>query len=105
MTNRSRTLSDDATERLQDLPPSAKLVAKTLEYEGELTQGELVDQTRLPPRTVRHAVSDLETHDLIETTISFSDARKRQYVIAEEAARDRQADGECEGSCTEQSPS
>lgn len=81
MTSSSRTLSDDAVERLQDLPPSAKLVAKTLEYEGELTQGELADHTRLPPRTVRHAVSDLEEADLIDATVSFADARKRKYVL------------------------
>lgn len=83
MSSRPRTLSEESLAKLQDLPPSAKLVAKTLEYEGKLTQTELVEETRLPPRTVRHAVSDLEEHDIIDGQISFSDARKRYYSLSQ----------------------
>lgn len=81
MATRPQELPETLLDRLQDLPPSAKLVAKTLEYEGKLTQTELVEETRLPPRTVRHAVSDLQKHDIIEGSISFSDARKRYYSL------------------------
>ena len=69
-------------ETLRDLPPSAKLVAKVLEYEETLTQAELAEETLLPPRTVRYALSRLEEVDAVESRFSFSDARKRLYTLA-----------------------
>lgn len=71
---------------LYDLPPSAKLVAKTLEYEGELTQAQLTEATRLPPRTVRYAVDKLEEQDVISSQISFMDARQRIYSVSKDDA-------------------
>jgi len=70
-----------AGDALQDLPPSAKLVVKVLEYDDELTQRQLVDETRLPARTVRHAVSRLEDVGLLDARFSFTDARKRLYSL------------------------
>jgi len=67
---------------LRALPPSAKLVAKTLEYEGRLTQAELVESTRLPDRTVRYALRELEDEELVTSRISFVDARQRIYSLA-----------------------
>ena len=82
----------DPEERLQELPPSAKLVYKVLEYDGSLTQGRLAEETLLPPRTVRYATSRLEEAGLVDSRFSFTDARKRLYSIragsAEEAATD-----------------
>jgi len=49
---------EDVTDRwsaVRDLPPSAKLVAKVLDYNDTLTQSELAEETLLPPRTVRYA--------------------------------------------------
>ena len=69
-------------EALSDLPPSAKLVAKVLEYENTLTQSQLAEETLLPPRTVRYALSRLEDHDIVESRFSFTDARKRLYSLA-----------------------
>lgn len=66
---------------LRNLPPSAKLVAKTLEYEGELTQSQLAESTLLPPRTVRYALAQLEENDLVTSQISFMDARQRIYSL------------------------
>lgn len=66
---------------LHALPPSAKLVVKTLEYEGRLTQAELVESTRLPDRTVRYALRELEDEDLVTSRISFADARQRVYSL------------------------
>lgn len=70
-------ISDD----LYDLPPSAKLVAKTLEYEGDRTQAALAESTLLPSRTVRHALSQLEENGLVTSRISFMDARQRIYSL------------------------
>jgi len=64
-----------------DLPPSAKLVAKVLEYNDQLTQSQLADETLLPPRTVRYALSRLEEVGVVESRFSFSDARKRVYAL------------------------
>ncbi|MFB6169528.1 MAG: MarR family transcriptional regulator [Haloarculaceae archaeon] len=66
---------------VRDLPPSAKLVAKALEYQGQQTQGELADETLLPPRTVRYALKRLEEADAVVSRLSFTDARKRVYAL------------------------
>jgi transcriptional antiterminator len=71
----------DSTDHVADAPPSAKLVYKTLEYEGKLTQGQLVDETLLSARTVRYALTDLQDRDLIHEEIYFADARKRLYSL------------------------
>ncbi len=75
---------DESTDRwdaVRELPPSAKLVAKVLEYNDTLTQSELAEETLLPPRTVRYALSRLEDADVVESRFSFSDARKRLYSL------------------------
>jgi DNA-binding MarR family transcriptional regulator len=79
------TADEDVTDRwsaVRDLPPSAKLVAKVLDYNDTLTQSELADETLLPPRTVRYALSRLEDEDVVDSRFSFTDARKRLYTLA-----------------------
>jgi len=71
----------DSWEVVRDLPPSAKLVAKVLEYNESLTQSQLAEETLLPPRTVRYALSRLEDVDVVESRFSFADARKRIYTL------------------------
>ncbi|UPM43761.1 winged helix-turn-helix domain-containing protein [Halocatena salina] len=78
--------TDDRDEQvgvdgLQDCPPSAKLVAKVLEYDGPLTQQELAEETLLPTRTVRYAVSQLDEIGVVHSRFSFTDARKRVYSL------------------------
>lgn len=79
-------------ERLTGLPPSAKLVAKTLEYEGRLTQSQLADQTRLPKRTVRYALGELRDRNLVTSSVYFADARKRLYELSTPEHEDAAAD-------------
>ena len=67
-----------------DLPPSAKLVAKVLEYNGTMTQSQLADETLLPPRTVRYALNRLEEVGVVESRFSVADARKRIYSLTVE---------------------
>jgi DNA-binding MarR family transcriptional regulator len=74
--------SADRWESVEELPPSAKLVAKVLEYNGTLTQSELAEETMLPARTVRYAVSRLEAVDAVQAQVSFTDARKRLYSLS-----------------------
>lgn len=68
-------------EAVRDLPPSAKLVAKALEYNDRLTQSQLAEETLLPARTVRYALSRLEEQDAVSSRFSFTDARKRVYTL------------------------
>jgi transcription initiation factor IIE alpha subunit len=75
---------DEATASLSEMPPSAKLVAKTLEHEGELTQPQLAEQTLLAGRTVRSALSELEDAGVVSARNSVVDARKTLYSLADD---------------------
>ncbi|MDZ7730011.1 MAG: helix-turn-helix domain-containing protein [Natrialbaceae archaeon] len=72
-------------EDVRDLPPSAKLVAKVLEYNDTMTQQEIASETLLPARTVRYALNRLDEANVIDSRFSFSDARKRLYTLTIEA--------------------
>jgi DNA-binding MarR family transcriptional regulator len=71
----------DGWAAVREMPPSAKLVAKALEYNGQLTQSGLAEETLLPARTVRYAISRLEDANVVESRFSFTDARKRVYSL------------------------
>lgn len=73
-------MSEENTE-LMNLPPSAKLVYKVLEYEEILTQKELAEETLLSPRTVRYACQRLEELDVVEKKSYVADARQNLYQI------------------------
>ncbi|RNJ26975.1 winged helix-turn-helix domain-containing protein [Halosegnis longus] len=81
-TESEQTDDADGWEAVRELPPSAKLVAKTLEHEDRLTQSQLADETLLPTRTVRYALSRLEECGVVASRFSFTDARKRVYTLA-----------------------
>ncbi len=68
-------------EALKELPPSAKLVLKILQYNDALTQNQIAEETLLPPRTVRYALTRLEEIDAVDSRFSFADARKRLYSL------------------------
>ncbi len=72
---------DEYRNRLRELPPSAKLVAKVLESDEPLAQGELVEESLLPDRTVRYALNRLEEVGLVDSRYSFDDARKQVYHL------------------------
>lgn len=68
-------------EDLLGMPPSAKLVLKTLEYEGPLSQKDLASRTLLPERTVRLALSHLLGKGYVKKKVSLRDARQRIYEL------------------------
>jgi NAD+ kinase len=68
-------------EDLLSMPPSAKLVLKTLEYEGALSQKDLSARTMLPERTVRLSLSHLLTRGFVNRKTSLRDARKKIYEL------------------------
>jgi len=71
---------DQRRARLDELPPSGKLVYKVLEMEAPLTQSEIAAKTRLSKRTTRYALSELTDADLIDEEVFIPDARKRVYT-------------------------
>lgn len=73
-------------ERLYDLPPSAKLVARTLQDHAPLTPSEIADRSLLPGRTVRDALERLEAAELVEGRRNLEDARTRIYVLTSPSA-------------------
>ena len=64
------------------MPPSSKLLLKILEYEGSMTQKELVAKTLLPDRTVRLAMSHLLEKGYVNRKISIRDSRQKIYEIS-----------------------
>jgi NAD+ kinase len=66
---------------LLSIPPSAKLILKTLEYEGALSQKDLSARTMLPERTVRLSVSHLLDLGYVKKKTSMRDARQKIYEL------------------------
>lgn len=70
-------LADDMLK----MPPSAKLILKTLEYEGALSQKDLASRTMLPERTIRLSLSHLIDGGYVKKKTSLRDARQRIYEL------------------------
>lgn len=62
-------------------PPSAKFIYKLLTYEGSMTQKEIINESNLPPRTVRHALNYLLEIGAIERHLTLRDTRQSIYMI------------------------
>src|SRR3990172_6179261 len=69
-------------EDLLHMPPSSKLLLKILEYEGAMTQKELLTKTMLPDRTIRLALSHLLGKGYVKKKVSIRDARQKIYEIS-----------------------
>ena len=83
-----REASTELRDSIQDLPPSAKLVALVLEHNGTLTQREITTESLLPERTVRFGLKELQQVDIVESKILISDPRKRLYSLSLESSMD-----------------
>ncbi|MFB6159961.1 MAG: ArsR family transcriptional regulator [Haloferacaceae archaeon] len=83
----------DEGESLDDLPPSAKLVFKVLEYNGPLTQKGIVEESMLSARTVRYALERLESIGVVDEDVYFADARQNLYQLTENEPLEAEADG------------
>ena len=77
--------TETAEDVAHELPPSAKLVFKVLEYQGQLSQKEIIEETMLPPRTVRYALSLLMSEGLITKKLSLRDSRQGLYHVTNKA--------------------
>ncbi|WP_135806196.1 MarR family transcriptional regulator [Halorussus marinus] len=70
------------SDRVRDLPPSAKLVYFILQENAPLTQAELIERTALPGRTVRDALERLDDVGVLDERPYVDDARKNLYELA-----------------------
>ncbi|AGB03679.1 MarR family transcriptional regulator [Methanoregula formicica] len=61
------------------LPPSSKTVLQILDAGGSMTHKDIVQQSRLAPRTVRYALKKLKERGLIIEKFNFRDARQIIY--------------------------
>ncbi|MDZ7702584.1 MAG: winged helix-turn-helix transcriptional regulator [Halobacteriales archaeon] len=73
---------------IADVPPSAKLVYKVLEYNGALTQKQIVERSMLSQRTVRDALARLREIGIVSEEVYIPDARQNLYelTVPEDAA-------------------
>jgi predicted transcriptional regulator len=81
-------MTETDEETLDDLPPSAKLVFKVLEYNGSLTQKGIVEESMLSARTVRYALERLENIGVVDEDVYFADARQNLYQLTDAGADD-----------------
>lgn len=84
-------MTESEGEGISDLPPSAKLVYKVLEYDGPLTQKGIVEESMLSARTVRYALERLDGVGVIEEDVYFADARQNLYELTEQPAEQADA--------------
>jgi DNA-binding MarR family transcriptional regulator len=75
-------MNESVRDRLDPLPPSAKLVYYVLDAEGRYDQTGLAEATRLSTRTVRFAVDKLADAGLVEEGFCPTDARRSVYEPA-----------------------
>jgi NAD+ kinase len=68
-------------EELLNMPPSAKLILKILEYEGSMSQKDLATKTLLPERTIRLSLGHLVNRGYVKKKTSLRDARHRTYEL------------------------
>lgn len=77
------TAPDDVRERLDELPPSCRLVYLALTTaDAPLSAPELSEATISAPSTVRHALQDLAEAELVERRPGFGSGSPNVWTIA-----------------------
>jgi hypothetical protein len=67
--------------KIEHLPPSAKLVYTILKPDRQMTQKEIIQETYLPARTVRYALSRLKDEKVLIELLHLVDARQSLYGL------------------------
>lgn len=81
VTGRLKRRVDVFDQDIERLPPSAKFIYKLLQYEKELTQKEIIKESGLPDRTVRHSLNILVKEGMISRRTSLRDTRQDFYRV------------------------
>lgn len=77
----TQMISNSVKEKVEDQPPSAKLVFLVLKHNGNLTQKQIIEESMLSERTVRFALQRLKEIDLVYEDLYFADARQNLYKL------------------------
>lgn len=80
--------SEEFSDPLAQLPPSARQVYATLSTAGALTHRDLVRTTGMPPRTVRYAVGRLREAGVIGARCNLHDCRQCYFYVAQQCPGD-----------------
>jgi predicted transcriptional regulator len=72
------------------LPPSSKMVLQILNSGGAMTHKDLVQKSKLAPRTVRYALKKLKERQMIIEKFNFRDARQIIYQNRPQPANENQ---------------
>jgi predicted transcriptional regulator len=72
------------------LPPSSKVVLQILDSGGAMTHKDLVQKSKLAPRTVRYALKKLKERQMIIEKFNFRDARQIIYQNRPQQANENQ---------------
>jgi len=75
---------EPADTGFEDMPPSAKLVAKVIEHEGAMNAGEISESARLPQSTTRNALNRLVDKGVVDVSVGSGDGRRLIYSIEED---------------------
>lgn len=68
-------------QKIEHLPPSAKLVFAILKTHPQMTQKDLIRETYLPSRTVRYALGRLKDEHMLIERLHLFDARQSLYGL------------------------
>lgn len=74
-------ITESEREKVEDQPPSAKLVFTVLKQKGDLTQKQIIEESMLSERTVRFALQRLMEINLVRKGLCISDARQNLYKL------------------------
>jgi DNA-binding MarR family transcriptional regulator len=74
-------MPDDTDDAFADLPPSAKLVAKVIEHEGEMDASEVSEAARLHPSTTRDALKRLAEEGVVDVSVVSDGSRRLVYSM------------------------
>lgn len=72
---------DAVTHPVESLPPSAKLVYKILEYEGECSAKQISEESLLPRQTTNAALKRLRKHEIVESKHDPQAPRRLIYRV------------------------
>ncbi|MFX1561847.1 MAG: MarR family transcriptional regulator [Promethearchaeota archaeon] len=69
------------TFRSHKEPPSATKIVHTIENQGPMTSKEIVDTTKLAPRTVRYALKRLVAEGVVARVPNLNDLRQTIFML------------------------
>jgi len=64
-----------------DIPPSAKKIVHLIKSKGPMTSKDIVESTKLAPRTVRYALKRLVAEGVVARVPNLNDLRQTIFML------------------------